>query len=201
MTTKGKKKNSADMCRKTGKEVIPGMPAIAQIAAISDYDDGLYEDEFCLFDCNEILEINRYYSDKKTSWINVNFEEQLNEYRVTSTYYSCIDRHRWFSNLLYLYTTFVSVSGDQGKLYSKFLLPERELVCKAVGVSTGPKNGELDLSKDRVNEKKLAVRAEGKVLVTPDSPPMIRKRRSKRKKKPASAPPTVLYGSRSPMSV
>ena len=67
MTTKGKKKNSADMCRKTGKEAIPGMPAIAQIAAISGYDDGLYEDEFSLFDCINKLEINQYYSDKKTN--------------------------------------------------------------------------------------------------------------------------------------
>ena len=76
MTKMSKKMNSADMCRKTGDAEIPGMAVVAQITARSD-GDVQYKDEFSLFDDCDEKEISRYYSDKKTSWINVNFEEQL----------------------------------------------------------------------------------------------------------------------------
>ena len=80
---------------------------------------------------------------------------------------------------------FVSVSGDQKKLYSNFMLPEWELICKAGGVSTGFNDEKMDLSTNCVDGRNLVVRAAEGTSVAPDLPPEGRKKRPKIKK-PAS---------------
>ena len=155
MTKKSKMING-----KAGKAETLDMLVVDQFTVTSGNGVGMNE-EFSLFDDHDQNEIDRYYSDKKTSWINMNFEEQLEEYVVTCTSYSFTDRHRWMSKLLYVFTMFLHVPDDQGNTYSNFMLPEWKLVCRAVGVSPRSSYNKLDLSTDHVYDRLLDVRAGG----------------------------------------
>ena len=174
MTKINIKKNSAVICRNADEIDDPGMALGCQIPAKFVSSD-MYDYNFSLFDDHNEYVIICFYEGKSTEWTINNFEEQLEEYMVTRDGYSFADRHRRLSKLLYVLANFVHIAGENVQSYSNLLLPEWELVCKAVGASPETRYDEMDPPRDHIDETRSAADVGEGMLTAANSPAKRRK--------------------------